>query len=497
MSAQGVAAEVRDVAPAREAARALWAPALVAWAVPVAYVAWKHEPWFDELQAWLLARDSGFWELQLHRLRYEGTPGLWHALLWVAARLGLPPQSMQWLGFAAALGGVALWLRRAPVPLAVRVLAPFGYYLAYQYAVVARSYCLLPVLAFAAARLWRRGTRGAWPLAGVLALLSLSSTLGVMMAGGLWAALVLEALRRPEARRARVVRTLAGPSAALLGLAVLLALQLAPPPDLSSGAASRVLEPEVLAARAFVRLDAAMTGTSLATLAVVAVSAGWFWHRGVLAVYLLPTLALLLLFGVVYSSPWHEGALVLAWLVALWVSFDEGRRPAPDPALQRVLVGTALVVLAVHARWAVGALRHDARRPYSGVPAAAAYLRAHCVDRTRLFAVKFHAWGVQAYFPHSILANHDGGRGPAYWWWSTRSGTRETLDFVASERPDYLLLGHKFGRPAPPEGYVTEALFPGQLFWKRGVLEDETLELLRRADCPPASCAPPSNGIPP
>lgn len=35
----------------------------------------KHEPWFDEAQSWLLARDANFFDLITKYLRYEGSPG--------------------------------------------------------------------------------------------------------------------------------------------------------------------------------------------------------------------------------------------------------------------------------------------------------------------------------------------------------------------------------------------------------------------------------------
>ena len=55
------------------------------------YTLLHHEPWRDEAQAWLLARDLGPVEL-LHQLPMEGTPGLWHFLLMFLKFLNLIPQ---------------------------------------------------------------------------------------------------------------------------------------------------------------------------------------------------------------------------------------------------------------------------------------------------------------------------------------------------------------------------------------------------------------------
>ena len=51
--------------------------------------------WRDELQAWLLARDSDTPITLLGNLKYEGHPGLWHLILMPLTRLPFGPVSMQ------------------------------------------------------------------------------------------------------------------------------------------------------------------------------------------------------------------------------------------------------------------------------------------------------------------------------------------------------------------------------------------------------------------
>ncbi|MGC2617685.1 MAG: hypothetical protein WA414_01525, partial [Acidobacteriaceae bacterium] len=117
-------------------------------------IAW-HEPWADEAQAWLLARDSSFWHMMLHEIRYEGSPGLWHTLLWVLARMHVGFMGMHWVAGGIAAAAIYLLLRYSPFPLVLRVLLPFGFWFAYQDAVVARSYVLFAALAFGACALLR------------------------------------------------------------------------------------------------------------------------------------------------------------------------------------------------------------------------------------------------------------------------------------------------------------------------------------------------------
>src|SRR5689334_1095494 len=54
----------------------------------------SHGMWRDELQAWLIARDSASVGDLFFNLRYEGHPGLWHILLWLLSRLTTNPLAM-------------------------------------------------------------------------------------------------------------------------------------------------------------------------------------------------------------------------------------------------------------------------------------------------------------------------------------------------------------------------------------------------------------------
>jgi len=87
-----------------------------------------HEPWMDEAQAWLLAKDTGVKELLLKYLRYEGSPGLWHLILMVPAKLGLPYFTINILSAVFAATGVWLFIKHAPFPPLIKILYPFTFF---------------------------------------------------------------------------------------------------------------------------------------------------------------------------------------------------------------------------------------------------------------------------------------------------------------------------------------------------------------------------------
>src|SRR4051812_33338704 len=73
--------------------------ALVAFAIPY------HEPFVDEAQSWQLARSLSLYDLFHTYLRYEGSPGLWHFLLWILIRLRVTYSTIHWI--CGAIGLVA------------------------------------------------------------------------------------------------------------------------------------------------------------------------------------------------------------------------------------------------------------------------------------------------------------------------------------------------------------------------------------------------------
>ena len=95
-----------------------------------AFTASHHEMWRDEIQAWLIARDSGsIFELFAH-LKYEGHPGLWHLFLMPLTRITHSPVIMQ-VFHLPDCGGYRLSLRplrpfqpSPEIPFLFRLLRP-------------------------------------------------------------------------------------------------------------------------------------------------------------------------------------------------------------------------------------------------------------------------------------------------------------------------------------------------------------------------------------
>src|ERR1700683_344954 len=121
---QSFASRIRPERMQNVTQRVLLALFAGAYAVLVAFTIHLHEPWADEAQSWLLARDASLPQLWGHLLHYEGTPGLWQTVLHTLIRLGLPYSAYSFVSASLGLAAVVLMLRYAPLPLYIRLLLP-------------------------------------------------------------------------------------------------------------------------------------------------------------------------------------------------------------------------------------------------------------------------------------------------------------------------------------------------------------------------------------
>ena len=111
---------------------------------------WLHELWRDEAWLWIVATGSPTLPDLLHDLSRSGQGYLFPLLCWGVARLSDAPQAMQLLNLAIVVVSAYVLARWAPLRRLECVLLVFGYYLAYEYAVLSRHYALGMLLVFVA-----------------------------------------------------------------------------------------------------------------------------------------------------------------------------------------------------------------------------------------------------------------------------------------------------------------------------------------------------------
>lgn len=165
--------------------------AFVLYIAIIAIVMCLHEPWFDEAQSWLIARDSSLADIISVRTHYEGHPPFWNLLLAIAAKNSIPYEfgikGIQ-LVCASLLGAWLIF--KSPFKSASSLatfLIPFTYFACFQYGVTSRPYALLCLSLLVAAHYWNSAdskTSSACKLAISLMFMCLLSVYGIAFAAG-------------------------------------------------------------------------------------------------------------------------------------------------------------------------------------------------------------------------------------------------------------------------------------------------------------------------
>jgi hypothetical protein len=499
---------------------------------------WFHEPWADEAQAWLIARDLGISGI-LHQMGYEGSPPLWHLLLWGLIRLRLPYAALGTVSLTLVAAGMYIWLRWSPLPAFVRLLVPFAFYYQYQYAVVARSYALSTLLAFAAVALWRAKPVRVIPLGLVVALLAQTNLYGFTIAGGIACAFAWEYIGEFCKRRASRSQLFQPCVAAIFVLtSAAIARSLAKPfPDCSFRAATQLQKGITLASIArglsgFPELSTALGlnvtwGLSLllivtiwaiaikkrtfvlplittlllayqmstgqmtffgigASVVLLILVLSWFFAVKQLACAL-PFLFTVLAMGWVWSKPWHYGMALTALLVSVWGAWPTGHVPEFESPTRLLTVSLA-VLLILQMPLTAETVRAEVQGPYSGGRATAEFLRSYA-GRRPIYCVNFYGTGVQPYYDSNVFVNWP----TAFWTWSTRRAAESNRILYESPPNNAIIVVPTGGQAASKlakselarvqlakRHFLRRREFCGAQFWLGGVSEYECYEIYER-----------------
>lgn len=484
--------------------------ALFGFAGWVLLVGSHHEPWFDEAQAWLIARDNSLWDMLAHRVRYEGTPGLWHTVLWLAIRAGLPYRLFFVLPatFAIAGGAVVLW--RAPFPAPLRVLLLTSYFFAYQFSVVARSYCLDLLLVPMAASFFADRVKRPMRYAIVIGLIANANAHGFLVSGVLGLELAWRMLN--AGRLGQTSNLLALATTAGLGL---LALVCAWQPGDNGflqpqSHANPIMTLSVYLCNAFVDHVALWNPATVSKYDVFAsVLLTFILQRPVIALILagkdramaFALLGVLLVFSaLVYATLWHAGIFFLFWIFVLWVQWGN----PVSASDRRQVIAAMTIILSLQTIQALRTGLWDIAEVYSPGQQTAQVIRnwhaAH--PHGRIYAYGDYAFGVQPWLDGNTFANyHNGDPRLSYIRWDRHepwmagtwtNGTQmQYWHQVLAEAPDLIVASPVnrnwaggYRANLVPEacraGYGVLQNLPGALIWRGALTGDQSLIVFER-----------------
>ena len=438
---------------------------LAVYALLISILSVLHEPWKDETQAWRLAIDSHGVADLLRNARYEGHPLLWHVMLQALGHLSRSWWAVAALHVVIACVGAWLVLRYAPFTRLQKVLLVFGYWSAYEYAIVVRPYGLGMVLAIAACVAWTAPRRRyVWTVV-CLALLANTTAMGTLLAMALAGTFAFDWAwpDDEEGRPSRRTVALAGLAALALTLLVVYVAvaQIRPPadaalhadvrPPLSRWDIATIPTFELRALMPVVRFEdgvrwnqpvfepadsrydlALMLGLALIMLAIGLVIAAR--RRVSLVLYLTGTVGYLLFFSFLFpGASYHHGYLFIVWLLAAWLAWS--RPPSEEPRVLRWLTSVIdrtrpnlFVISLIPPVFAAAEMYvADALKPFSDARHVADVIRDHgLADAPLISIVRPHAQSVAAFLDRPVLYPLE-RKSLTFVYWGPPSPYRATL----------------------------------------------------------------------
>jgi len=414
--------------------------ALVAFAIPF------HEPWVDEAQAWQLARNLSLASLFKTYIRYEGSPGLWHFLLWIMIRIHVSYAGLHWICGAIATTAVWLLIFRSPFPRFLKLSLPFTYFLFFQYAVVARNYVLVPLLLFCVAIAWKKSPL--W-IALALGLLANASLHAAIISGGVAVVYIVEQLRGPENRLFGRQRKLWGCGLLLLAFYAFAIWTAWPPRDLILSSVRG--QAGIYFLRAIFSLVWPVCQPWIVSIPFWTAIVLWFQARRKL--YFVLPLALFAVFsGVVSVAWWHAGLVIPLLICLLWITWQ-----APGTVVREVEMAGRIalaIMIATQILWSGYAFVYDHYHAYSPDAAAAKFLSPYVRENATIAVTyisgpddkrvrAFPAVGILPYFDRNIYINTP----YPFWWWSDRDPTEDRFNALLPSHPRIVIVDETHTNP--------------------------------------------------
>ena len=465
-------------------------------------IGYYHEPWADEAQSWLIARDASVSEIIFRIARYEGTPVLWQLLLKLLIFLGLQYKYFYVISVFFSAIGIWIIVYKLKIPNILKILLPFSYFILYEYTVKARSYSLLlPVLAAIA---WIYENRQAHVilynfLLGTLAIICLH---GSIVSGVLYIFEIFEVINTiiEDKKIKRYKKEII--SIILLSLLyIFIIFSVYPSSDVYVNIAltniskipiiniilqymSRFLEVFILDYKYWrIMIFPAIIFTILLFFFVLR-------RNKNKKLFLSICLPVVLFIFLIRLTTHHLGIIFYVFLFSTYLIKNDIVQNN-----KKYLNILCTIMLIIHVIWSVKAIYAEVKYEYSAGNGVANYLQTYDYEELDIYATGYYATAILPYFENNIFDNDRGGN--TYYTWSNKN---PDWKYIISEkylypenngyRPDIIILHDNYSKEVYEEllsklqetEEYEEKLFLGKEFFKGNVVNNNGLYIFERID---------------
>lgn len=360
-------------------------------------IGYNHEPWVDEAQSWVIARDASVYEIVWDIARYEGTFPLWHLTLKLFMCFGLTYENLFIVPIIISLIGVIIFLSKVDAPKYVKILLPFTFYVFYQYTIIARSYCYL-FLAFSLMLITYK-TRLEKPLRYILSLafLSLISMHGVVIACVFVLMLFIELIRLKTIKK--YIKDFV-----IFGIILILeAIILCPRSDLFMTVAAVYTFPQIVKSImesliGFGNIYSKVFNV-IALILFLALFVRVFFLKNK-DISIVTGIVFLFMFAIRFASH-HSGILFLLMMFGIISYYEELKK------MSKHFDKLFITVLVIYTIFSAQSGINDLMYKYSGAEEMAKYIQENNYQDKKIFGFGYKTVSLQPYFEKNIYKNMD------------------------------------------------------------------------------------------
>lgn len=401
------------------------------------YIGSFHEPWSDEAQSWLLARDCSVRDLIVNALKYEGHPILWYLILKIAQFFHLAFDNINLLSFSLSAIGVFLLLFKTKVPIFFKTIIPFCYYIFYQYAIIARSHSLVFPLLMLISIFYPKKENKIIEYSILLILLANVSFYGYFISFVLFADFVLSLFKKENIKRCIPLYA--------VGLNFILTyMYLRKPYDCSFPAGQfdiRSLFETSLNVIPNIFFNISLTEnhsyakgillTLFILILIYKIINTVCKHREQKILLYVLNFSFLAVLSVFYVNEWHYGYefLIIVFSLALMCNANDIQKI--DFKTNKLFYVCFAIVLFVQSAWSIKSSILEKYFVFSPGKEIAEFIKKNHLEDSKIVGMDFNITSVNPYFEKNIFSNTP----KAYWYWRRNVLKR----IIYSEEPIILL----------------------------------------------------------
>lgn len=492
---------------------------LIIYSSLLALVMYYHEPWFDEAQAWLIARDATISELFKSITHYEGHPPLWFLILMPLAKSGVPFEiGLKSINFVIVLISITLFIFKAPFNRIYRCTVPFTYFFFYQYGVLSRPYSLMMLAFILIAMFFKKRNESPFRLTASLVLLCSSSAYGIVISLGIVIFWIYENMIQLFKHRViiKAKRKLYASWAILLVFNIFLLFTIYPYKDtFAFNVNKQSWMADILYMFFAAPMEALFTNSiykdleSLGNIYYMFILVGGYLITIVLlfitikykkiGLYVIPYTLFSIFSSVVYFSSHHVGIIAMFYVFIIWCCLDEDINNTCNKGIlnSRIwgniieLIISISIVISIY--WSISSSIYDIRHNYGNGRDIYEFITYHDLDKQNIYA----AWypisleddsakvydynflcGIPAlaYFNENILFNFNEKKNDkCYLLHKINSDSNYLDNLIRETKPEVLLISNRiqysFGNHIKIDDFVLVKTIKANMIWKDSYYE--------------------------